>query len=72
MKRLNIYEEISCDMCGQAMSTDSSKMFIEGQYLGDRYVTEIVDLSVVYSGTEFKCLCHDCKKKILETAIGRL
>lgn len=72
MKRLNIYEEISCDMCGQAMSTDSSKMFIEGQYLGDKYVTAIVDLSVAYCGTEFKCLCNDCKKKILEGAIVRL
>lgn len=72
MKRLSLYEEISCDMCGQAMSADSSKIFIEGQYLCDRYVTEIVDISVVYSGTEFKCLCHDCKKKILETAISRL
>lgn len=72
MKSLVTLERISCDMCGQAMGSESSKIFIEGVYLGEKYANAIIDISAICFGREYKCLCNDCRKKLLESAINSL
>lgn len=69
MKTLITKELINCDMCGGAMSCEPSRMFIEGVYLGDKYVHASVDVSAIFIGSEYRCLCNECRKKILEEAL---
>ena len=71
MKTLITKELINCDICGGAMGYEASKMFLEGIYLGEKYVHATVDVSAIYIGGEYKCLCNECRKKILEEAIRK-
>lgn len=72
MKTIVSYEKITCDMCGNDMTTDDSKVILDGIYIGEKYATGIVDVSALYLCKEHKCLCRDCKKAILQAAIDRL
>jgi hypothetical protein len=69
MKAIVSYEQITCDMCGQAMTREPSRLYVEGIYLGDKYVHASVDISAIHIGSEYRCLCNECRKKILEEAI---
>ena len=69
MKSFVTLEQISCDMCGQAMGYESSKIFLECMYLGEKYAQAIIDISAIYCGREYKCLCNDCRKAILKNAL---
>jgi hypothetical protein len=40
-------------------------------YLGDKYVHASVDVSAIFIGSEYRCLCNECRKKILEEAIRK-
>ena len=71
MKTLITTELIKCDICGCDMGEEPSKMFLEGVYLGDNYVHATVDISAIHLGSEYRCLCNECRKKILEVAIRR-
>ena len=71
MKTIVSYEQIQCDLCGQAMSHEPSKMYVEGIYIGDKYVSAVVDTGAFYLGSETRCLCNNCKKEILQKAIER-
>lgn len=71
MKTIVSYEQIQCDLCGQAMSHEPSKMYVDGLYIGEKCVTGVVDVSAVFIGEEFKCLCNRCRKEIMEAAINR-
>lgn len=71
MKTVVSYEQIQCDMCGQAMSHEPSTMYVEGIYVGDKYVTGVVDVKAVHIGEATSCLCSSCRKQIMEAAINR-
>jgi len=71
MKTVVSYEQISCDLCGQAMTHEPGKMHVDGLYIGEKCVTGVVDVSAVFIGEEFKCLCNNCRKEIMEAAIRR-
>ena len=72
MKTIVTYERLRCDMCGNDMTSDDSKVIVDGVYLGQQCATGIVDISTLYLCKEHKCLCRDCKKIILQAAIDRL
>lgn len=72
MKTIVSYEQITCDMCGHAMTREPSRLYVDGIYLGDKYVNASVDISAIHMGEENKCLCNECRKKVLESAINRL
>ena len=72
MKTIVTYEQIRCDMCGNDMTSDDSKVIVDGVYLGQQCATGIVDISTLYLCKEHKRLCRDCKKIILQAAIDRL
>ena len=71
MKTLITKELINCDLCGQAMTHEPGKMHVDGLYIGEKCVTGVVDVSAVFIGEEFKCLCNSCRKEIMEAAIRR-
>lgn len=72
MKTIVSYEQVQCDICGQNISKEPGTMFIESVYVGDKYLSGVVNISAVYLGEETKCLCNNCRKQILERAIERL
>lgn len=71
MKTIVSYEQIQCDLCGQAMSHEPGKMHVDGLYIGEKYVTGVVDVSAVFIGEDTRCLCSSCRKQILEAAINK-
>lgn len=72
MKKVVTYTETYCDICGNQMHEEPGRQFVEGIYIGDKYVSAVVDTGAFYLGSETRCLCNNCKKEILQKAIERL
>ena len=72
MKKVVTSIETYCDICGEPIYNEQGRQFVEGIYIGDKYVSAVVDTGAFYLGSETRCLCNSCRKQILERAIERL
>lgn len=71
MKRIITTEEITCDLCNRVMSDESTKVYADTTIAGE-YLTAAIDVTAIKCNYEVRCICHDCKKALLNAAIERL
>lgn len=73
MREYVVTEQIKCDICGNEMYTDTNGSTMQEATLSNgAYVQSTVEVSAFYLGAKKTCLCKDCRKAILESALRRL
>lgn len=72
MREYVVNERIKCDICGNEMYTDTNGSTMQDATLNGAYVQSTVEVSAFYLGEKKTCLCKDCRKAILESALRRL
>ena len=73
MKEYIVSERIKCDICENDMYTDTNGATMQDVTLPNgTYLQSIVEVSAFYLGSKKTCLCKECRKAILESALRRL
>ena len=73
MKEYVINERIKCDICQNEMYADTNGSTMQEVTIPNgAYVQSIVEVSAFYLGEKKTCLCKNCRKAILESALRHL
>ena len=73
MKEYIVSERIKCDICENDMYIDTNGATMQDVTLPNgAYLQSIVEVSAFYLGAKKTCLCKECRKAILESALRRL
>ena len=73
MKEYIVSERIKCDICENEMYMDTNGSTMQDVTLPNgTYLQSIVEVSAFYLGAKKTCLCKECRKAILESALRRL
>lgn len=70
MREYVVHERIKCDICENDMYTDTNGATMQDVTLPNgTYLQSLVEVSAFYLGSKKTCLCKDCRKAILESAL---
>lgn len=73
MREYVVHERIKCDICENEIYTDTNGSTMQDVTLPNgTYLQSIVEVSAFYLGSKKTCLCKECRKAILESALRRL
>lgn len=73
MREYVVHERIKCDICENEVYMDTNGSTMQDVTLPNgAYLQSIVEVSAFYLGSKKTCLCNDCRKAILESALRRL
>lgn len=73
MREYVVHERIKCDICENEMYMNTNGSTMQDVTLPNgTYVQTLVDVSAFYLGAKKTCLCKECRKAILESALRRL
>ena len=70
MREYVVHERIKCDICQNEMYMDTNgSTMLDVNLSNGAYVQCVVELSAFYFGSKKTCLCKECRKAILESAL---
>ena len=73
MREYVVHERIKCDICENEIYMDTNGSTMQDVTLPNgTYLQSIVEVSAFYLGSKKTCLCNDCRRAILESALRRL